>query len=73
MKEIVLDFMKEIVPHLDFMKEIVPNLESAPFVDRYAWFDTSIRNKNYSMCATSSLIGEDNKLTNLGEWYAGST
>jgi hypothetical protein len=50
-----------------FMKEVLPQLDKLDFVERYAWFPSSLKN---AKIASSSLFNEDGSLTPLGKLYA---
>ena len=54
---------------LKFMEEVLPQLEKLDFVERYAWFPSSVDNK--ALCH-SALYGADDQLTRLGECYRDS-
>jgi len=52
---------------LRFMKEILPQLDALDFVERYAWFSASEKDK---ALGNSALFKEDGSLTELGRCYA---
>lgn len=52
-----------------YMKQILPQLEAAPFVYRYAWFASRIKQGTFVLPAASLLEPDSSTLTDLGRQY----